>query len=475
MVDVDVKWAAHQVVLKFLYDQGYEGTAETFLAEAEAVFEDIRKHSHREPPQKPLMAILEDHALSEASNRLNQAALDRKTDTVLDTRGDGVFPDAQFKVLEDVHVNNIIAVRTQTLPSELFPGSAESGKPAFKAVVTGAADKTVRISDAETGRLLTILSDFGGAVLSMDFCPGYPTLLATSSMDGSHQTIDLESQQVVQRWKDHKKYVTRVGFSPDGEFLVSASYDKTCNIYRRDPETGSGKLLPTADGLHDSAAPRFHKVHSITFNGAVESMCFLPSPPLSDANPEGKAYSTVVIGSRDDNYLNYIDLIPEESFPHLRYNVNSNGDDWVSFTPMDLQPSPTGAHVLCFTDQKSGRMIVFRARSAGQAKNIYGTENDGFSQPRCAWSKDGRYIFATSDDFRIWVFEVATGRSVAQLAGHTGIVRDICYDADLTAVVSCSFDKTVRIWTPGAHRPAGLDGLSLNGWQPSSAGDMDMN
>lgn len=390
---------------------------------------------------------------------------------VLETRGDGVFPNQEFKVLEDVHVNNIISVRSQTLPSELFPGSAENGKPFFKAVITGAADKTVRVSEAESGKLLTILSDFGAAVLSMDFCPSHPTLLVTSSMDGSHQTVDLETQAVVQRWKDHRKYVTRVGFSLDGEYLVSASYDKTCNIYRREAGTGDGKMLPTFDGAHDSSAPRYKKVKTITFIGAVESICFLPSPPMSQSNPEGKVYSTLVVGSRDDNYLNYIDLIEEEDFPHLRYNVNSNGDDWVSFTPMDLQPSPTGSHVLCFTDQKSGRMIIFRARSAGQAKNIYGTENDGFSQPRCAWSADGRYIFATSDDFRIWVFEVASGRNVGQLIGHTGIVRDICYDTDLSAVVSCSFDKTVRMWTHGAERPAGFDGLEIKGWQRSASGE----
>jgi hypothetical protein len=47
------------------------------LTEAGAVFEDIRQHSHREPIQKPLVAILEDHALLEVQDKLNQAALDR--------------------------------------------------------------------------------------------------------------------------------------------------------------------------------------------------------------------------------------------------------------------------------------------------------------------------------------------------------------------------------------------------------------
>lgn len=449
---------------------GYEATAETLLAEADAVFDDIRKHSHREPLQKPLVAILEDHALAEAAEKLSQVALDRKTDVVLDAPPTAPFAGGEFKVLEDVHVANIIAVRSQTLPAALFPATAESGNAAFKAVVTAAADKTVRISDAESGRLLTILSDFGAAVLSMDFCPTHPTLLVASCMDGTHQTVDLESQQVVQRWKDHRKYVTRVGFSPDGKFLVSGSYDKTCNIYQLDGSTTDIALRPTADGLHDSAAPRYEKVKSFTFIGAVESMCFLPAPPSPDV-PE--PFSTLIVGTRDDNYLNYIDLLPSSDFPHLRYNTNANGDDWVSFTPMDLKPHPSGTHVLCYTDQKSGRMIIFRARSAGQAKNMYGTENDGFSQPRCVWSRDGGYIYATSDDFRIWVFEVATGKAIAQLAGHSGIVRDLAYDAELDAVVSCSFDKTVRIWTRNAERPDGFDGLVLNGWKPSLGAQED--
>lgn len=337
-------------------------------------------------------------------------------------KGSGRYPTELVAANEGVHHSNILTVRSQTLPSSTFPSIASSSETTTL-IFTGAADRSIRVSEPLTGKLITMYDHHNGALLSIDFHPSIPTLMLSSSMDGTAKTMDLTYGEVVQDFKDHKKYVVSAKFSPDGQYFVSASYDRTLNIYK--------SITPTS----------YEKVHTATFRGPVESLCFMP--PSTDNKPH-----SVVVGAREDNYLTYISL--DDSFTTTTYNMNENNDDWVSFTPMFLAPSPSGKHLLVYTDSKSGRLIIFRSHSSLQLKNIYGVMCDGFSQPRAAWDKTGKYVFATSDDWKVWVIEVATGKWVKKLEGHQGVVRGLDYDAQKEWVVSCSFDKSVRIWGVGA-------------------------
>ena len=83
---------------------------------------------------------------------------------------------------------------------------------------------------------------------------------------------------------------------------MTASYDRTACLYG--PKEGEPYVL-----LH-----RYH------FPGTVEAVAFSPD----------SAYVTFT--ARDDNYLHYVRL--EDSVP-TKYNMNQNGDDFVSFVGMD--------------------------------------------------------------------------------------------------------------------------------------------
>jgi COMPASS component SWD3 len=179
----------------------------------------------------------------------------------------------------------------------------------------------------------------------------------------------------------------------------------------------------------------------MTFSGPAESICFVKSG--DDYNQE----IHLVVGVREDNYLHYICLNKESGFPYKTFNMNENGDDWVSFTAMELSVSPSGNHILCYTDSTSGRIIVFKSHSSEQVVNLYGTQIDSFSQPRACWHSNGHFVFATSDDHKIYVFDVVTGRVMSKLTGHEGVVRDLSFNSGKNILVSCGFDKTVRMWT----------------------------
>ena len=75
--------------------------------------------------------------------------------------------------------------------------------------------------------------------------------------------------------------------------------------------------------------------------GQVTSAAFTP-PVIPSTEAE------LALTVRDDHRLHLITL---ETLTHRTINMNANGDDWVSFTAMDISFSPCGKHILVSTDK----------------------------------------------------------------------------------------------------------------------------
>ena len=65
---------------------------------------------------------------------------------------------------------------------------------------------------------------------------------------------------------------------------------------------------------------------------------------------------------------------------------------------------------------------------------------------------DADRIAVGGSDNIIRVIDVATRRELQQLIGHTGSIAALDYFADSGLLVSCSFDTTVRLWSPTGVR-----------------------
>ena len=79
-----------------------------------------------------------------------------------------------------------------------------------------------------------------------------------------------------------------------------------------------------------------------------------------------------------------------------------------------------------------------------------------------AFSPDGRRIATTSDDRTVKIWDAETGQEVLTLGDHTAAVTCVAFSPDGHRVVSGSLDHTARIWdatplqseTPLAGSPA---------------------
>jgi WD40 repeat protein len=116
---------------------------------------------------------------------------------------------------------------------------------------------------------------------------------------------------------------------------------------------------------------------------------------------------------------------------------------------LSLSFSPSFFLILCARRSlsRSASALTVRGPGLGQVLNFYGMDHSEFSQPRIAWHPSGRYFYCTSGDRLIQAYAVATRSVVYKLEGHTGTVRDLCYDRSRDCLWSCAYDQSVREWT----------------------------
>ncbi|KAJ1341235.1 hypothetical protein BSLG_004170 [Batrachochytrium salamandrivorans] len=392
------------LVRRFLQENGLNHTLQALEVEASdalANIDDLIPSTTR-----PLVAILEEHDSWIVQSSVSQLAMQA---SIL------AFMMPIFCVWP------LSVYQCQASPD--LPFQTES----FAGILTGSTDQSLRLSEADSGRVIAVLSHQNSSVLSIAPYPCNNLIVATTGMDGALHLVNMASQKVLCSWNDHTKYATCSAFSSNGEWLVSGSYDYTINIYRRNSPDATGSDLG------------FTKRNSISFVGTVESICFLPSD-LSTA------FSTLIVGVRDNHNLLYIDLDDSETFKVTPVNMNANGDAWVSFVPVHISPSPSGHHVAVYTDAKAGRIIIYETRTSRIVRDLWGVDADGFTQASCCWHPSGKFLFASSDDKTCLVYHVSSGKVISKLTGHEGLIRNIAFDNVSNALVSCSYDRTVRVW-----------------------------
>eukprot|EP00935_MAST-01C_sp_MAST-1C-sp1_P000845 g845.t1 len=377
-----------------------------------------------------------------------------KVDDELLQPGSGVYPTATVGKLEKWHDSmNLLCVS--------FVNSS--------ILASGGVDRAVRVANW-SGQEALGSETLSAPVLALDSIvreDGQTEILA-ACMDGSHHVLAFngsaaqgERLTVIQSFKDHTKYTIAARWSGCGAVFATASHDKTVGIYKRVEEGGK----KAADG---EAAGPFAKLQTFYFNGCAEALVFLPyamswgsgSAAVDESGDGSKPQWTLMVSARDDNYFHFVD---GRSLEKTRMNMNEGGDDHVSYTVMDLALSPNGKYVLAATDKH--RHILFRPGAAEKLRNFYGHTADSFSQPRVAWDPTGKYVFSNSQkDGLVYVWDVASEKVVAKLAGHTATVRGIscCVDDEGQAVLaSASYDKSIRLWKHGSSghsQTASLDG-----------------
>jgi COMPASS component SWD3 len=386
-----------QLIQQYLHEHGLTNTLKMLEQESGvAAFDpETITQGHK------LETMHMEHKEMALQRELNELELDeRRSSEKLLEKGNGTYIQLMLRSLDSLHHSNILCLAF----------SFENGS---NILATGSTDKLIKLSNYETKEVIAQISHHTGAVLSLNFNPVHRHLLLSSSMDGSSALIDIRHHKVIQTFNDHKKYVVSVKWSPDGLSFATASHDHSVSFYRT-------ANIDTPFALLE----QFH------FNANPESIAFMKN-------------GTLVIGVRDDNYLYFVNPM---TLAKEKFNMNAALDDHVSFTPMHISFGLDDEYFLVSTDKD--RMIMYRVGSSTPVRNFWGAPNDGFSNPRNCWDPTGKYVYSTSQDHKIYCWEVATQSIVQKLEGHTAPVRDLQLHPNKNSLASCSFDKSVKLWIP---------------------------
>jgi WD40 repeat protein len=118
--------------------------------------------------------------------------------------------------------------------------------PDGQRIVTASKDKTARVWDAQSGKLLTTLQGHGAAVLKTEFSPDGERIV-TASDDRTARVWDAHSGKLLTILKGGK-YLESGQFTSDGQRIVTAVPPQVW-------EAQTGKLLTTIDGGSADLSP----------------------------------------------------------------------------------------------------------------------------------------------------------------------------------------------------------------------------
>ncbi|EED20635.1 platelet-activating factor acetylhydrolase isoform 1B alpha subunit, putative [Talaromyces stipitatus ATCC 10500] len=208
----------------------------------------------------------------------------------------------------------------------------------------------------------------------------------------------------LQTLEGHSDWVCSVAFSPDGQTVVSGSYDNTIKLW--DAKTGS-EPQTLRDHL-DSGHSEW-----------VQSVAF---------SPDGQ---TVVSGSYDRT-IKLWDAKTGSELQTLRGH-----SDWVQ--PVAF--SPDGQTVV--SGSYDNTIKLWDAKTSSELQNLRGHSGPVHS---VAFSPDGQTVVSGSNDKTIKLWDAKTSSELQTLRGHSNLIHSVAFSPDSQIVVSGSNDRAIKLW-----------------------------
>ncbi|GAA5854313.1 hypothetical protein JCM8547_001778 [Rhodosporidiobolus lusitaniae] len=484
----DADYEAHRLVYHFLRSHNYSAAADSLLHDDHLPPRLAARLQRPEPVTTGgghgLTDIVEDWLAA----RLSRTKLDDPSAPLLEEiqrlELKGKLPEHVRTAVRES--TNVLTVKRGALPKR----SWDSDELRFKSeeipcIFTTAVDRTLKVYSISSFDLLDSFSLPSPALAFAQHPQAeHSRFVACGTMEGSLTVFDLVAREVKAKVKNHNKYIVRAAWSPDGHYLATLGYDKLIHIYRFSLSTASSSSSDAPALLDDEAPdPLAHTpdvslalVHTATTRTNPEAAVFLPDSDW------------LVWTARDDHLLHYL-RVPAAGEKETKggaweentYNLNENGDAFVSFSVLTLTLHPCLPLLSLQTSTSTARLLLYPFHSSTRLLTLHTTasQSDYFA-PRHTWLPDGSAAVVNSEDGIIRLIdlsgrvrlakgahgpaaplETAEGEVSEELRSErararreadkgSSVVRDVEVlphygDAGEVALLSCGFDKTVKV------------------------------
>jgi WD40 repeat protein len=162
----------------------------------------------------------------------------------------------------------------------------------------------------------------------------------------------------------------------------------------------------------------------------------------------GRAGSLVVSGSKDRT----IKLWDPVSGACVRTVSSLLGE----VTSVDV--NDRGTALLC--GSRDNTLRLFDIKTGRALRRFTGHQNTLKNFVRCAFGPEQVTVVGGSEDGCVYCWDAESEAVVERLVGHAGVVYSVQWSSALASLVSCSDDKTLRVWRydPAASRGGGGGG-----------------
>jgi len=359
-----------------------------------------------------------------------------------------------------------------------------------KSLVTGSNDKSVIVWDATTGKIQRVFQGHLKEVICVAIRPDGQQI-ASASEDGSIRLWPLATSDEQKSVTDATDNLWTVAYSPDGRTFATGGADRTIRVY----DTNSGKLLTKLEGhkgavtalafltpnlLATTSGDKTLKIWDIAAGTA--KVC---SGHTSAVLCTALGGPWIVTGGTDRSIRGWNATTGEAGFTWVgksavcsvavrkdggRIAVGcASGDVILLETDGTKEPkvlSTSAAHAagvasLAFTSNgdrlaSAGGDGVVRLWNIGQ--NATPSQIAKFDQAikagtsgttpvtAVAFSADDKFIVGGGAEGVVRIWDVATSGEVRVLRAHSGWVTGVAYAPDGRTVLSCSVDKSARVF-----------------------------
>jgi WD40 repeat protein len=280
--------------------------------------------------------------------------------------------------------------------------------PDGRTLVSGGEDLTVRLWNVATGECLNEWEAHTAWVRFVAFSPDGKTI-ATASYDRSIKIWEVKIPQIpdffekpgicLQTLIGHQQPVSAIAFSPDGQQLVSSSFDKTIKLW----DTTSGKCVKTLLGHRN-------RIWTVAFH------------------PNGNQ----IASGGDDNHTKIWDLERERCIKTIVGNANAI---------LSVNLSPDGSYLASGNED-----TTIRIWSIDREKIVQTLREHTNRVWSVNFSPDGRLLASGSADYTIKLWDWQVGNCLKTLRGHHSWVWRVIFSPDGRTLASTSYDQTVKIW-----------------------------